>query len=499
MLSPSALSWTVTCLSFQVLLAASAPQPLDSLSDLQVNDVKARLAQGALLSWELGTRAQALLELDAPNYSVFSPNRPIPQDSSSSISDVMVIARNVVRNQTMSAQTNSTTTTTSRITSTSTTSSSSSSSSSSPSPTQISGPRPLMRDDSAADPASIGPAVLLAAWTDQRAQDGLDYMAAATNQLAYLYSSAVPKTPDGAISHRVSEVQLWSDFVYMVPPFLAHYGVQTNNETLIKDAYEQIRLYRSYLIDKKADNLWKHVVLGSGRQGYPGNDEGHWATGNAWAAAGMLRVLATIKYSNYSDSFKNEQADLVAWTNEIHKAMYSHIVSPLNQFPVNEVEMADNPSSPPQDSTHIFTNYVTIRGKGAQPSGGNNGSFHDAASTALLAATVYRIALLADQYHYLPSAELSRKALYSVQSNGSMVHFTSDGWLTPVVNPHWYGAEGEKSPEGQAFVLMMHAAHKEWVQDGSKGANSGRRLDGSDGRMLWALVAVVVSGLWIIL
>ncbi|KAJ8090276.1 hypothetical protein PM082_018872 [Marasmius tenuissimus] len=436
---------------------ARSPQPLDTLPDSLVNDVKARLAQAALLSWELGTRAQALLELDASNYSVFSPNRPIPQDASGSISDVMDIARSVVRNRTNSFTT--TATTTGSATSTFTSPSSSS--------TPLTGLRPLMRDDSAADPASIGPAVLLAAWTNQQAQDGLDYMAAASDQLAYLYSSAVPKTNDGAISHRVTEVQLWSDFVYMVPPFLAYYGIQTNNRTLIAAAYEQIRLYRSYLLDKDADNLWKHVILGSGRQGFPGNDEGHWATGNGWAAAGMLRVLATIKYSDYSDSFQSEQADLISWTNEIHRGMYSHI-----------------------DSTHIFTNYVFPRRSSV------NTSFHDAASTALLASTVYRIALLAEQYHYLPAAEKSREALYSVYNNGSMVHFTSDGWLTPVVNPHWYGASGEKSAEGQAFVLMMHAAHEEWVRDGSKGANSARRMDVAWSIYILSIMVAIFSGLW---
>jgi hypothetical protein len=62
-----------------------------------------------------------------------------------------------------------------------------------------------MQDGSAADPASIGVAVLLANWTGQA---GEDYADAAKDQLEFLQFS-VPKTSDGAISHRVSEVQLW--------------------------------------------------------------------------------------------------------------------------------------------------------------------------------------------------------------------------------------------------------------------------------------------------
>lgn len=63
-----------------------------------------------------------------------------------------------------------------------------------------------MTDDSAADPASIGPAVLLANWTNLG--DGVDYAGAALDQLNFLYEK-VPKTSDGAISHRTGEVQLW--------------------------------------------------------------------------------------------------------------------------------------------------------------------------------------------------------------------------------------------------------------------------------------------------
>jgi rhamnogalacturonyl hydrolase YesR len=65
-----------------------------------------------------------------------------------------------------------------------------------------------------------------------------------------------------------------SDFVYMVPPFLAYYGVLTSNLTLVQQAYNQIKLYRNYLRDPRANGLWKHVLLGSS-----GIDEGHWSTG----------------------------------------------------------------------------------------------------------------------------------------------------------------------------------------------------------------------------
>lgn len=60
----------------------------------------------------------------------------------------------------------------------------------------------------------------------------------------------------------------------MVPPFLAYYAVLSQNRTLLIESYNQIKLYRDYLQDGDADNLWKHVILGAAN-----NDEGHWSTG----------------------------------------------------------------------------------------------------------------------------------------------------------------------------------------------------------------------------
>ncbi|EGN97365.1 hypothetical protein SERLA73DRAFT_184047 [Serpula lacrymans var. lacrymans S7.3] len=429
-----------------------------NLTQAQLAIVSDRLGEGASHSWEYGTRAEALLEYTASTFSVLSssplpPPSTVPSNLTDALSVVFNISKTIVAGR---ANSNG----------------------------NITGPQPLIQDSSAGDPASIGVTVLLANWTGQGQKDGLDYAGAAEDQLNFLFQD-VPKTSDGALSHRVDQVQLWSDFVYMVPPFLAYYGVITENRTLVSEAYNQISLYRSYLRDPDANNLWKHILLGSS-----GNDEGHWATGNAWAAAGMTRVLGTIQRSQYDKSLANEQKDLANWIQEIHGGMY-----------------------PLLNSNGLFRNYPD-----------NDTTFYDASSTALLASTVYRLSYLWNVHTHLPLAEQCRKALSS--SSGAQVsfgttpsptsssssspsatsttppaspssilgldHFTSDGWLTPVVNPDSYGSQGTQSPEGQAFILEMQSAWRDWVADGAKGANGSVRGADLSVTLTW-LFAVFVG------
>lgn len=49
--------------------------------------------------------------------------------------------------------------------------------------------------------------------------------------------------------------------------------------------------------------------------------------GNAWAASGMLRVLATIQHSPWASSMQSETKDLTSWIGEVHDGMYAYIVS----------------------------------------------------------------------------------------------------------------------------------------------------------------------------
>jgi hypothetical protein len=52
-----------------------------------------------------------------------------------------------------------------------------------------------------------------------------------------------------------------------------------------------------------------------------------------------------------------------------------------------------------------------------------------------------------------------------------MNHFTPDGYLRPVVNPNSFRIQGNVSAEGQAFIIELQAAWRDWVLDGSKCAS----------------------------
>jgi len=163
-----------------IVLSLTASVVAQTFADDTIAKVKANLASSAQESWELGTRAQTLLELDAPEFSVFHEDSLPPKFSGQApagIRDVLTIASNAV----------------SRLPEDST-------------------PRPL-DGGAGGDPPSLGIAVLLAHASNPA--NASRYLQAAENQLAFVLND-LPRSSAGAISHRAEEVQLWSDFVYMV-------------------------------------------------------------------------------------------------------------------------------------------------------------------------------------------------------------------------------------------------------------------------------------------
>lgn len=263
--------------------------------------------------------------------------------------------------------------------------------------------------------AGLGVGVLLRNWTRTDTSNNI-YSFYGGEQAGYLIHKA-PHTADGAVSHRNDQVQLWADFVSMAPPFLAYFGATQggpNGTWLMQYAFDQCRLYRQYLIDQPS-GLWKHIVLGT----Y--NDTTHWATGNGWAASGMMRTLQAIKRSPTANQMTNQQANLTSWISEIVRATWTHqkfngtLLNVLDALPVT--------------------------------------TFADTAGTALLCATTLRLATLTNDTTYVDAAV---KAMELVRSS-----IDAQGWLRGTVDPYTFnirlnGSGNDKgSPEGQAFILMV--------------------------------------------
>ncbi|KAF8882882.1 Six-hairpin glycosidase-like protein [Mucidula mucida] len=240
-------------------------------------------------------------------------------------------------------------------------------------------------DGAVGDPASLGPVAYLLGLRHPA------YLKHAREELHYVLTGA-PRRANGAISHRVSVPELWADFMFMAPPFIAYYGSATRDAQLLRIAYEQCGLYREVLQSKGGGGVWMHIV------GPENADAGLWSTGNAWAASGMARVLAATLHAPFLKKDRAAIRALTGWIKEILDAVME--------------------ASP--DENGLVRNYV------------DDGSlwFGDTSGSALFAAVVYRVAVLRPKVFggtYVKWADAMRRIIAS--------HVDGDGIAGPAVNP----------------------------------------------------------------
>ena len=138
------------------------------------------------------------------------------------------------------------------------------------------------------DAASPGEAVLWAAKKtgDQALMNGFNKL------LDYILEKA-PRTKDGIIYHFTNSPQIWSDIMYMLPPFLAAAGKY-------EEAIKQIDGARACLwnSDKKLlSHMWDCE-----KQVFPRKD--CWGVGNGWSAAGITRVIRALPESMHTQKKK---------------------------------------------------------------------------------------------------------------------------------------------------------------------------------------------------
>ncbi|OTB14859.1 hypothetical protein K445DRAFT_384246 [Daldinia sp. EC12] len=336
-------------------------------------------------SWEYGTFAEALLEWYTPSASVFGddpfPDGKIPVLQVDSTPSLSYVKPHI----------------------------------------SITSDTLVGSDGAAGDPASLGVSAILIGQTQQ------DYLSAAGRQVNHLLT-AVPRYSNGAISHRESVAELWADFIYMAPPTLAYWAIQTDDVDVLATALQQCILYRDVLgvptNAESAAGLWHHII------GPQSQDLGIWSTGNAWAAAGMSRVLATAKKSKHSGDEKIKTG--ITEVKNIIKAILDGAI--------------ERDSAEPDEP--LLRNYIN-----------DTTWFGELSGTTLLAATAYRMAQLEPNdfgSKYTKWADSNREVI--------MEKISSDGLLSPVINPlNWKDrTPGKESPEAQSFAVLMLAAYRDF-------------------------------------
>lgn len=102
----------------------------------------------------------------------------------------------------------------------------------------------------------------------------------AVDKLLDYCMETAPRLQNGAISHVLNEMQVWSDSMFMLPPFLALMGEY--NESI-----RQIEAYREYLWDDN-EKLFHHI-WSEDKNTF--ENESFWGGGNGWCAAGMAIVI----------------------------------------------------------------------------------------------------------------------------------------------------------------------------------------------------------------
>ncbi|KAH9814594.1 hypothetical protein DFH28DRAFT_1027724 [Melampsora americana] len=346
-------------------------------------------------SWEYGTATQVILERFYPSLSVYSTSNKIPLKPSPNIipNEIFDIIDPIMTSRKLS-----------------------------------SAARPIIPDVSLGDPAGLGVAMIVAGMTvnlrsisEQKFQ-GQEYGEAAQQQLDYLFQSKFKGT-HGEFSQRESELQLWSEVMYMIPPFIAYYGAQTLNITLLQLAYDQIRLYRTAMQDP-VTKTWRHILFGD----QAAQDPGLWSTGNGWVAAGLMRVFATMQNIR-DDSLRSEtvawQVEIISWVLEIINGGF--------QFQ--------------STASWLLPNYFAA----------NTSTYDDVSGTALLASAAYRlVSLKPSTASKLPMDSIDRARIQILHKHVDL----KTGIVSPVVNPQNMTGpiplkSTEVSAEAQAVVLLM--------------------------------------------
>ena len=370
-----------------------------------------------------GTRAQAILELDYPRLSVFSPNYYGRISEGAHSPEVNDIAKYWLDQLPSDAQ-------------------------------------QFVIEGAAGDTASVGVAFVNAG-LNPNGTDGAVFDTFAARETDWLLT-AIPRMDNGAISHRPPHepAQVWADNFYMSPPYLAYYGIATKNISVAKEAFTQIAAMRDILRDPET-GLLMHVIGGHWE------DRKLWGTGIAWAIAGISRVYATYLYSPFTGTFDRERNQLAQWANELVAAVLPYIVSPVSALRPDRVraELALRlPYSPtracfpiPMAGTAALT-ILPAQRSSQHPST----AWLSLASSTMMSRRLRRpsASARASMPRSIASedGECTRSLAPPTESNRRLTASPSSHRVASCADPLEFYTVSNESPESLAFIMLLDAS-----------------------------------------
>ncbi|MBR3905095.1 MAG: glycoside hydrolase family 88 protein [Clostridia bacterium] len=246
------------------------------------------------------------------------------------------------------------------------------------------------------DPCCIGEALLLAC-----DETGAPFLQEAKEKLLKWAILDAPRTRDGIVYHVTFAPEIWVDSFYMLPPFLAKAGY-------CDEAIKQIEGYWQLLLDPEKNLLSHRFNAQTGI--FPRKDV--WGVGNGWALAGMTRVLRALPENKTKEKESLRQ----------------------------KITVLLNAALPLQMENGMFHDVLD-----------DEGTFPEVNFGQMLAYTVYsgvKDGWLDEKY--LPCADKARAAAIGQVDRFGLVQNVCGmpDFDRPFV-----------APEGQAFFILMEAAH----------------------------------------
>lgn len=99
-----------------------------------------------------------------------------------------------------------------------------------------------------------------------------------------------PRTSGGGIWGRQEGPELWIDYIYMICPFLAKYGLISGDKKYVDEAYLQFTVHAKHCVDPET-GLGRHCWCEKPNH-FP--QSMLWARGNGWMVAGGVDLLALV-------------------------------------------------------------------------------------------------------------------------------------------------------------------------------------------------------------